>query len=168
MHDNPTDRPHRTPIACRLGLALCAVAAVLLGSEACAQEPGMPPAPGGAGGILRHASSNGLLLGTGAAALWSYGRSSRDSYAFDTATAFAVAPVLASRYGWKAGVPAYTLALMTGFAGAGDRPHHASTVVASAAVGLAVGGAVAHHRRSQFMPEHVYMGKRGLGLKFGF
>lgn len=169
MHDNPTDRPHRTPIACRPGLALCAVAAILLGgSAAWAQEPGMPPAPGGGGGILRHASGNGLLLGTGAAALWSYGRFTRDAYAFDTAAAFAVAPVLASRYGWKAGVPAYTVALMTGFGGTQDRPHHVSTVLAGAAVGLAVGGAVAHHRRSQFMPEHVYMGKRGLGLKFGF
>lgn len=85
-----------------------------------------------------------------------------------TSAAFAVAPILASRYGWKAGVPAYTLAIMTSLGRMEDRKHYASDVIAGATVGLVVGNAVAHHRSTQLMAEHVYMGKRGLGLKFGF
>jgi len=91
-----------------------------------------------------------------------------DAFRAQTSAAFAVAPILASRYGWKAGMPAYTLAFMSGFGGANDGKYSTSGALASAAVGLAVGGVVAHHRRTALMPEHVYMGKRGLGLKVGF
>lgn len=169
MQHAPPVQPTRTPIARRRNLALCGIAAALLGgSAACAQEGRALQTPADAGANPRRAYGNGLLLGTGTAALWSYGRFTRDAYAVDTAAAFAVAPLLTSRYGWKAGVPAYTLAFMTGFTGANDGKVRSSGVLAGAAVGWAVGSAVAHHRRAQLMPEHVYMGKRGLGLKFGF
>ncbi len=60
-----------------------------------------------------------------------------------TAAAFAVAPVLARRFGPLAAVPAYVLAVGTGLGRMEDRKHYFSDVLAGAAIGLTVGRAVA-------------------------
>ncbi len=59
-----------------------------------------------------------------------------------TAAAFAVAPVLAHRFGPVAAIPAYVLAFGTGLGRMEDRRHYLSDVLAGAAIGLAVGRAV--------------------------
>lgn len=59
-----------------------------------------------------------------------------------TAAAFAVAPVLAHRFGRLAAIPAYVLAVGTGLGRVEDRKHYLSDVLAGAAIGLAVGRAV--------------------------
>ena len=56
-----------------------------------------------------------------------------------TAGAFAIAPVLARHFGWRAGVPAYLLAVMTGAGRLEDRHHYLSDVIFGAALGTAVG-----------------------------
>ncbi len=60
-----------------------------------------------------------------------------------TAAAFAVAPVLAHRFGRLAAIPAYVLAVGTGLGRMEDRKHYLSDVIAGAAIGLTVGRAVA-------------------------
>jgi hypothetical protein len=91
----------------------------------------------------------------------------RDAFASrSTAAAFTVAPILASRYGWKVGVPAYALAFAAGVGQSEDRL--SSRVVAGATLGVLVGSSVARRSARGYMPENLYMGKRGLGLKFGF
>lgn len=173
MRDSSPARRTRTPFARGPFLGCCAVAAALAsGSTASAQGPfthdsnAMATASDLTKSLLL---SGGITAGLELAAHRT--QPNGGSYSFPaarTSAAFAVAPILASRYGWKAGVPAYTLAFMTGFGSRENGNPRASSVVAGAAVGLAVGGAMAHHRSTQQMAEHVYMGKRGLGLKFGF
>jgi len=163
--------------------------------------------PGEGGSDVGNVYGDGLVLGAGTAALWTYGHFTHNPYAMDTASdlalslvisgavttalkvaihrtrpnggpysfpsghtsgAFAVAPILAARYGWKAGVPAYTLALMTGLGRMEDRKHFASDVLAGATVGLVVGRTVAHHRSGMPLPEHLYMASRGLRIQFQF
>lgn len=85
-----------------------------------------------------------------------------------TSSAFTVAPILASHFGWRVGVPAYALAFATGFGRIEDRWHFPSDVVAGATLGLIVGESVAHHSRSLPLADNVYVGRRGLGVKFGF
>jgi membrane-associated phospholipid phosphatase len=59
-----------------------------------------------------------------------------------TAAAFAVAPVLARRFGWAGALPAYALAAGTAMGRMEDRKHYLSDVVFGAAVGSAIGIAV--------------------------
>jgi len=59
-----------------------------------------------------------------------------------TAAAFAVAPVLASRLGPAAGIPAYVVAAATGLGRMEDSKHYLSDVIFGAAVGTAIGVAV--------------------------
>lgn len=163
--------------------------------------------PGEGGSDIGNVYGDGLVLGAGTAALWTFGHFTHDPYAMGTASdmalslvisgavttalkvaihrtrpnggpysfpsghtsgAFAVAPILAARYGWKAGVPAYTLALMTGLGRMEDRKHFASDVLAGATVGLVVGRTVADHRRGMLLQEHLYVSGRGLGVQFQF
>ena len=51
-----------------------------------------------------------------------------------TASAFAVAPVLAKHWGWKAGVAAFTLATATAMGRMEDRRHHLADVLCGAAM----------------------------------
>jgi len=88
-----------------------------------------------------------------------------------TSSAFTVAPILWSRFGWRAGAPAYALAVATGLGRIEDHWHFPSDVIAGATLGLIVGEAVAaHHAHTTqapgFIPGYVYMGKKGLGLQF--
>ena len=63
-----------------------------------------------------------------------------------TAAAFAVAPVLARRFGWVAAIPAYALAASTAMGRMEDRKHYLSDVVFGAAVGTAIGVAISGDR----------------------
>ncbi len=93
------------------------------------------------------------------------------SYSFPsghTSSAFTVAPILTKRFGWKVGAPAYAFAVMTGMGRMEDRQHFASDVLAGATLGLVVGETFAHRGGNSRLPQHFYMGKRGLGLRFGF
>jgi membrane-associated phospholipid phosphatase len=87
-----------------------------------------------------------------------------------TSSAFTVAPILWSHFGWKVGAPAYALAVSTGLGRIEDHWHFPSDVIAGATMGLIVGEAVAtHHQRTSgagLIPGYVYMGRKGLGLQF--
>jgi membrane-associated phospholipid phosphatase len=85
-----------------------------------------------------------------------------------TASAFTVAPILTSRFGWRVGVPAYVLAVATGLGRVEEHRHFPSDVIAGATLGLIVGETVARHRSMPHLPENLYVGSKGLGLQFGF
>lgn len=61
-----------------------------------------------------------------------------------SAAAFAAAPILAEELGGGAAIPAYLLASAAALGRLEDRKHYLSDVVFGAAIGLAVGTAVAH------------------------
>lgn len=84
-----------------------------------------------------------------------------------TATAFAIAPILASRLGPKVGIPAFILATATGMGRMEDRKHYLSDVVFGAALGLSIGMAVSHHAG---LPARVELGASpsGAGLTYHF
>lgn len=66
-----------------------------------------------------------------------------------TAVAFAVAPVLARRFGLVAGIPALALAASTALGRMEDRKHYLSDVVVGAGIGAAIGIAIASDRRDR-------------------
>jgi len=83
-------------------------------------------------------------------------------------SAFTVAPILTSRFGWKVGVPAYGVAAFTALGRIEDRKHFPSDVIAGATLGIIVGESIAHHGAKLHMPGHITMGRKGLGLRFKF
>jgi membrane-associated phospholipid phosphatase len=85
-----------------------------------------------------------------------------------TASAFTAAPILASRFGWKVGLPAYALAVSTGLGRIEDHWHFPSDVIAGATLGLIVGESVVHRSSRLALPEHLYVGREGLGFKTRF
>ena len=85
-----------------------------------------------------------------------------------TASAFTVAPILNSRFGWRVGVPAYALAIATGLGRVEEHWHFPSDVIAGATLGLIVGETVARHSSMPHLPENLYVGSKGLGLQFDF
>lgn len=85
-----------------------------------------------------------------------------------TATAFAIAPVLDRRFGWKIGVPAYALAVMTGLGRLEDERHYPTDVIAGAALGLFVGNAMTHAPTALHLPGRVQVDRHGVGLRFQF
>lgn len=174
MNPGQSARKLRQRISSRRTLCRCVLAVVLpSGSTAFAQGLGSSGAPElpAAGDLAKSAVLSGALT-TGLTLAIHSARPNAGGYSWasgSSSAAFAVAPILASRYGWKASVPAYTFAVLTGFGGIEEGKHSTSNLIAGATVGLVVGSTVAHHRGpQQMMPEHLYMGKRGLGLKFGF
>lgn len=84
-----------------------------------------------------------------------------------TATAFAMAPVLASRFGPSAGIPAFLLAGATAMGRMEDHKHYLSDVVFGAALGLSIGLAVTHH---DGLPANLELeaSPRGAGLTYHF
>ncbi|MBJ17894.1 MAG: phosphatase PAP2 family protein [bacterium] len=56
-----------------------------------------------------------------------------------TALSFSSATTLYRRYGWQAGIPAYTVATLTGSARVAGRKHYVWDVVAGAAIGIGSG-----------------------------
>jgi len=86
-----------------------------------------------------------------------------------TQVAFATATNLAISYGWKAGIPAYGLAVLTGLSRLADDAHWFSDVVAGAPIGILFGRAgFAHHAKVNVSPMVIQDGGRGGGLVLGF
>lgn len=85
-----------------------------------------------------------------------------------TATAFAIAPVLRQHFGWKVGLPAYTLATLTGLGRLEDKRHYPTDVIAGAALGLIVGNAVTQGHTALHLPGRVNVDRHGIGLHFQF
>jgi len=85
-----------------------------------------------------------------------------------TATAFATAPVLTRYFGWKVGVPAYTLATATALARLEERKHCLADVLVGAALGLVIGSEVASKGGFGVIREHVVVCGRGMGVKVRF
>lgn len=85
-----------------------------------------------------------------------------------TAGAFAVAPVLARHFGWRAAVPAYVLAAMTGAGRLEDRHHYLSDVLFGAALGTAVGLAESRSVGPSAAHAGVFLapGRAGVRLRF--
>lgn len=111
------------------------------------------------------------------AAVWSLkvavGRERPDggSYSFPsghTATAFAVAPVLMDRYGWKVGVPAYALATATALGRMEDRRHHLSDVIGGATLGILIGKYVSRSGGVGSLLSRVRVGQNKVGLAVKF
>lgn len=72
---------------------------------------------------------------------WNNGRFGFPS--FHVASTFAIAATVEEYYGWKAGLPAYTMAGLIGFSRIDERDHDLSDVVFGAGLGWIIGHAVA-------------------------
>lgn len=90
---------------------------------------------------------------------------------FHAASSFSIAGVLEEYYGWKAGLPAYTLAGLISWSRVDERDHDLSDVVFGAAMGWVIGKSVAgtHLRndgRVMLMPwSHPYERAQGVALE---
>jgi hypothetical protein len=88
--------------------------------------------------------------------------------ALGTSSAFTIAPIVRSHYGWAAGASAYALALAAG-AYTYKTQGASSSVLVGSALGMAVGETVAHRSsHARAFKDHVLMGRKGLGLKVKF
>ncbi len=85
-----------------------------------------------------------------------------------TTIAFCAAPILAKHLGWRGGALAYGLAASTALGRLEDRRHYGSDVIFGAALGLAVGRAVAGGTGLERFAEHVDVGPGGIALRLGF
>ena len=72
-----------------------------------------------------------------------------------TAAAFSTVPVVGHHFGWPAGVAVAAVAVGTGLSRLGDSHHYLSDVFFGAAIGLAVGDAVANSRRASQVLKHL-------------
>jgi len=89
--------------------------------------------------------------------------------AFGTSSAFAIAPIVRTHYGWAAGASAYALAVAAGTYSYTREEGSGSSVLFGSALGLAVGEAVAFRSsRVATVREHVLLGRKGLGFKMKF
>ena len=79
-----------------------------------------------------------------------------------TGVAFVTAAVLHDRFGWKAGVPAYSLAVITGLARMDVEKHWVADVVMGATIGMVTGYSVSRHHDDY--PYEVKRGGPALGL----
>jgi hypothetical protein len=90
---------------------------------------------------------------------------------FHAASSFTIAGVLEEYYGWKIGLPAYTLAGLISWSRVDERDHDLSDVVFGAAMGWVIGKSVAgtHLRndgRVMLMPwSHPYERAQGVALE---
>jgi len=85
-----------------------------------------------------------------------------------TAGAFSAAPILYHHFGWKIGIPTYSLAALAGLGRMEDRRHYLSDVLFGAAIGIAVGDAVINKATPMKFLEHVSFDGRGITLHTGF
>lgn len=90
-----------------------------------------------------------------------------------TSTAFSLATVASSHYGWKVGVPAYALAAGIGLSRIEQDRHHLSDVIAGATLGVIVGRTVTRldgerpaKKRSFSVAPATDANGQGLGLGF--
>ncbi len=63
----------------------------------------------------------------------------------------AAAAALGEQYGWKAGVPAYALAMMVGFQRMDDREHDLDDVIAGWTVGWVIGTTIAREHQAEIL-----------------
>lgn len=136
--------------------------------------------------LLGHTTGNGRLSAAGVdmtrsllasgAVVWGlkFGvnrtRPSGGSYSFPsghTAAAFAVAPVFEKHFGWKVGVPAYALGVVTAAARMEDHRHYLSDVLFGAAIGVAAGRWAVSNQKIKFL-DHLVFSKRRLGVSLDF
>jgi hypothetical protein len=123
------------------GFVLGAAAA---GTMLAGHVAGAPSVTRAGGEMLRSLIYSGAVVGTLKLAI-PRTRPNGEPHSFPsghTAAAFAVAPVLAGRFGWRAAVPAYALATCTALGRIEDHEHYLSDVVFGASIGLAAGIAV--------------------------
>lgn len=81
-----------------------------------------------------------------------------------TAAAFSVAPVLQHHFGWKTGIPAYTIAAFTAMGRMEDHKHYLSDVLFGAVIGFAMGDAVVHQDKAGSIIEHIRVDSRGVSF----
>jgi membrane-associated phospholipid phosphatase len=84
------------------------------------------------------------------------------------AGAFSVAPVLHHHFGWKVGIPAYTVAALAGLGRMEDRRHYLSDVLFGATIGLAAGEAVVNRESPLRMFENFFVHPRGFSISKKF
>lgn len=93
---------------------------------------------------------------------------------FHAASSFTIAGVLEEYYGWKAGLPAYTLAGLISWSRIDERDHDLSDVVFGAAMGWVIGKSVARQhltgdgRVLLFPWSHPYEPAHGVALEVQF
>ena len=82
-----------------------------------------------------------------------------------TANSFAMAELFRGRFGWKAGVPLYTLGVLTALGRMEENLHHLSDVVAGATIGYAIGRAVNGRTHSRI---NIAPYRQGLAVSTSF
>lgn len=85
-----------------------------------------------------------------------------------TSGAFTMSTVLSRRYGWRIGIPAYTVASMTALARMEDHKHYMSDVVAGAFLGIIVGRLVTPVSSRSELPIQVFLSPTHAGLQLSF
>ena len=80
------------------------------------------------------------------------------------ATAFSMAPVLTGHFGWKAGAPAYGLAVATAMGRIEEHKHYLADVLFGAAIGYVVGSEVTSRGSLEVIRGHMVAREGGLGL----
>ena len=152
---------------CGSGITLGAVTAGLLLSGQVEDRPSLVDA----GSDL----ARSLLLG--GAVVWTLKlalnrrRPGGGRYSFPSghaAAAFGTGPILQHYFGWKVGIPAYSMAVLTAAGRLEDRRHYLSDVVFGAAVGFAMGDAVIRRDESGLPRETVAVDSRGISIVRSF
>lgn len=126
------------------GVTLAALSGVFLGAGHLAHDEGMKRA----GSQMARSLAYSAIAVRALKVAFHRTRPNGGAHSFPsghTATAFAMAPVLASQFGPSVGIPAYLLAGATGMGRMEERKHYLSDVVFGAALGLAIGIAVTGH-----------------------
>jgi membrane-associated phospholipid phosphatase len=148
------------------GFFQAAGAGVLLVAGGLSKDPNLSLAGTEAARALAYAGGAAMVL------KYTFNRTRPDGtqYSFPSghcAMAFAVAPVFTERFGWRAGVPAYALAIVTAIGRIEDRRHYLSDCVFGAALGLTSGTAVIASDRGAGR-EHVAIDSRGIEFVLRF
>lgn len=149
------------------GVTMGAGSALLLGIGAASGQPSLTRL----GGDLLRGFTLSSGLAWGLKATFQRRRPGGGPHSFPsghTAIAFCAAPILTKHLGWRGGALAYGVAASTAFGRLEDRRHYGSDVIFGAALGLAVGRAVAGRTGLERFVEHVEVGPGGFALSLGF